>query len=428
MTAEETIAFFCRADWKKCRPGLERIRMLMHFLGDPQDTLRFIHVAGTNGKGSVCAMLASVLQESGYVTGLYTSPHLQRMNERIQVNGTRIPDQAMDALAQRIQEAASRMTEPPTEFEILTAMAFLWFYEQKCEIVVLEVGLGGRLDATNLIPSPEVAAICTIGLDHTSVLGETREKIAAEKAGIIKPGCHVVLAAQGDPVERVIEECCALCGDALTITEPVRVLSAGLDGQLLCYRNRGSLCLSLTGTYQARNAAVALDTLDALRGRGWNISEAAVSAGFQKVFWPGRFQILRRKPLIILDGAHNPDGVEELAACLASLLPDRRLMILLGVLSDKDYRRMIRLIAPHAACFLAAEPRSERALPSVVLAKVIAEETGLPVTDVGTVEAGLEMILDRCGPEDAACVFGSLYQAGAVLTWFEAQNGLLGVR
>lgn len=403
-------------DWRNKRLGLERITELTHLLGNPQDELRFVHVAGTNGKGSVCAMLAAILTAAGYRTGMYTSPHLVRVNERMKVNGIDISDGDLVSLAEKVKPAADVMKDHPTEFEIITAMAFLYFKEQRCDVVVLEVGLGGRLDATNIIQPPDVAVICNIGLEHTEILGDTLEKIAVEKAGIIKPGCSAVLYEQGKAVEGVVAEKCRSCGVPLRITDGKRetLISADLTGQMLSYRERESLRLSLLGSYQYHNAAVALDTVDVLIQKGYTIPDASIAAGFEQVRWPGRFEVLRRHPLVIADGAHNPNGVEELVRCIRQYLPGKKLTFVMGVMADKDYRTMLRSVVPLADRFIVVTPQNYRALISTSLKKEIERICQKPVIDAGSVQSGLSSALRLCGEREAICIFGSLYQIGEV--------------
>ena len=420
MEMEEALKFIHSMDWRGARKGLERMEELMRRLGDPQNDLRFIHVAGTNGKGSVCAMLASILTASGFKTGLYTSPHLFRVNERMKIGCVEITDRELVELAEKVKEQADRMADRPTEFEILTAMAFLYFKEQRCDIVVLEVGLGGRLDATNIIQPPEAAVICGIGLDHTEVLGDTLEQIAAEKAAIIKPETSVILYRQSGEAEAVVRRRCQRCGVRLLVTDPSkeRQVSESLTRQILDYRNRKNLRLSLLGTYQYRNAAVVLDTVDTLIGRGYSIPESAVASGLAHAEWPGRFEVLCQTPLVLVDGAHNPNGVEELTQCLERYLPERRITFVMGVMADKDYREMIRLVEPYAEQFIAVAPRSDRALSSTALAAEIGALSGRNVEDGGSVENGMALALRRSGPDAVICAFGSLYQAGEVRTFF----------
>lgn len=395
-------------------PGLERIRRLLSALGTPQKGLRFVHIAGTNGKGSTAAMLASVLTAAGYRTGLYTSPHLVRYGERMQVDGAAVPEEELSALLEEARPALADLGERPSEFELLTALACLYFQRKTCDIVVWEVGLGGRLDPTNVIDAPECAVITGIGLEHTEFLGDTVEKIAAEKAGIIKPGCPVVCQSQGPEAETVIRERCAALNCELTVTDPALLApgAADLDGQTFSYRTREALRLGLLGPFQLRNAAAALDAADALRRRGWAISEEAARCGLAEARWPGRFEVLRKEPPVIVDGAHNPHGVAALAECLKQYFPQGGVTFVMGVMADKDYGAMAAQVAPFARGFVTVTPDSARALAAESLAADIRDRLGLPAAAEPSVEDGVRRALRECGPEGAVCVFGSLYQAG----------------
>ena len=424
MTIQETLDFIHRTSWMKSRPGLERITELMHRLGDPQKQLRFVHIAGTNGKGSTTAMLTSVLRQAGYRTGMYTSPHLWRVHERFCVDGQDISDEELCAVAEEVRPAADQMEDQPTEFEIITAMALVWFAKKQCDVVVWEVGMGGRLDATNVIDVPEVAVIASISLDHTSVLGDTLPKIAGEKAGIIKPGCAVVLYGQSPEVEDVVRAKCAACGVELTITDKNQPQPEilGLEGQIITYRQRSGLRLNLLGQYQYRNAGTVLDTIDVLRQRGFAIPEEAVERGMAAAVWPARFELLQKEPPVLLDGAHNPDAVDQLAGCLERYLPGQKVGFVMGVMADKDYDFMIRRIAPLAAWFVVEAPAGERALSAEALQKTVAEITGVPVINGGSVENAVKLALERQG-STPVCIFGSLYQAGTVRKLFGLSRG-----
>ncbi len=421
MNLSQALEFIHATSWQGSRLGLERIEELMKRLGNPEKQLKFIHVAGTNGKGSVCAMLSEILTQAGYTTGLYTSPHLFRINERMKVNGRDISDEELTDLARQVKPLVDGMSDQPTEFERITAMALLYFQQKNCDVVVLEVGLGGRLDSTNIINAPDVAVITHIALEHTDVLGDTLTKIAMEKAGIIKPGAEVVLSRQTREVEDVVRRICAQRGCTLRVSDSAAQtpISHDLDGQIFDYRDRKALRLRLIGNYQYQNAAVALDTVDVLREwRGYSIPESAVREGLLAVTWPGRFEILQKDPLVLVDGAHNPDGVRELAGGLAAYLPGRKLTMVMGVMADKDYDDMIRTVAPFAKEFIAVTPESERALPSAALCARIAELTGIPARSGGDVKSGMAMAMDGKGPEDIVCAFGSLYQVGEVRAFF----------
>ena len=421
MTSEELSHFLHASSWQSSRLGLERMETLMTLLGHPERQLRFIHVAGTNGKGSIAAMLSSILTQAGYTTGMYTSPHLLQVNERMKINGIDISNEELLTLAESVRLAVEEMSDPPTEFERITAMALLYFQRRACQVVVLEVGLGGRLDATNVIPAPDAAVIANIALEHTAVLGNTLEQIAREKAGIIKKGSSVVLYRQGPSVEAVVRDVCQQQGASLFVTDPARgrTVSRTLEGQTLNYRDRNHLFLPLPGAYQAKNAFAALEAVDALvREKGYRISEEAIRRGVALVRWPGRLEVLRHDPLVLVDGAHNPDGVEALTASLKEYFSKKRLTFVMGVMADKNYVEMLRMVTPLARRFITVTPESERALSSAQLADQIRRQFHIPAQDGGSISSGLSLALTLCSPEDVICVFGSLYQAGIVREFF----------
>ncbi|MEM5781162.1 MAG: folylpolyglutamate synthase/dihydrofolate synthase family protein, partial [Lawsonibacter sp.] len=336
MNLTQALEFIQPTAITQTRLGLDRIRELMRRLGDPQNDLRFVHVAGTNGKGSVCTMLASILQQAGYTTGLYTSPHLLSIHERMRVNGDAITSKELIRLAEEVKPAVDQMADVPSEFERITAMALLYFKKRGCQIVVLEVGLGGRLDSTNIIPPPDAAVITNIGLEHTEYLGNTLSKIAGEKAGIIKENTPTILYEQSEEVTSVVQRVCLDMHAPLFVTErkQVQLCSSGLKGQQISYRERKNLFLPLLGTYQIQNAAVVLDTVDVLNQKqGYHISDQSIVNGLCKVQWPGRFEVLMERPLVLVDGAHNPNGVEHLAASIREYLPDRKITFVMGVMA-----------------------------------------------------------------------------------------------
>lgn len=414
MTYEEALAFIHQTDWKGSRLGLERMRELMGLLGNPQERLRFVHVAGTNGKGSTCAMLASVLTAAGYRTGMYISPHLVRVNERISVNGSDISDSDLIAAAEQVRDAAGNMADQPTEFEIITAMALCHFASQQCDIVVLEVGLGGRLDATNIIPPPEAAVITNIGLEHTEVLGDTLEKIAGEKAGIIKAGSNVVLYAQTLEVEQVVRTVCREHCCALSTADPACLSRCRetLEGQRFCWCG-AQYAIPLLGAHQTRNAGVVLEAVQALRRRGWRIREEAVSAGLGRVHWPARMEVLCKAPAFLLDGGHNPQCAQAVSDCLSSLLPGQKIVFLIGVLADKDYPTVIDRLMPFAQEFVCLTPESERALPAGALAEYLTRRSA-KASPYDGIEDGIAAALSAAGERGAVVALGSLYLAGFV--------------
>ena len=424
MNYSEALEFIETASWKGIMLGLERMELVMDLLGNPQNECKYIHVAGTNGKGSTSAMLSSILTKAGFKTGLYTSPHLVKYNERFKINGEDMSDEDFCEAA----EAVKKVTEPlrdqfiPSVFERITAMAFYWFAKEKCDIVILEVGMGGRLDATNIIKKPELSIICNLDLEHTAELGNTIEQIAFEKGGIIKPGAPVVLYSQTPEAEGVIKDICEERGCELTITAPdqAAVLSRGKDGQAFDYRDRKNIFLNLIGSYQYNNALTVADAVDVLQ-KNWNIPEEAVYEGYANVKWPGRFQLIYKDPLFLVDGAHNPNGVRELARCMKEYFPGEKFTFLYGVMADKDYEDMIKAIAPYAKGFIAVTPRSERALASSSLKEELEEITGLPAYDAHSVEEGMEQAVQLHSEGENICVFGSLYQVGDVLTFLDKQ-------
>jgi dihydrofolate synthase/folylpolyglutamate synthase len=387
---------------------------LMQLLGDPQNELCYVHVAGSNGKGSTCAMLAAILTASGYRTGLFTSPHLSRLNERFVIDGQEATDADLAMLSAKVLSAAEFLAEEPTEFEILTAMALLYCREKRCDIVVLEAGLGGRLDATNVIACPEVAVITNIALEHTDRLGDTLTAIALEKAGIIKQGGTVVVGSVAKPVRAVLERACEERRANLywADQDEAVVHQQGIDGQCFDWRGHADLSIGLLGRHQVENATVALSVVDCLSRRGWTIDDTALRQGFATVRWPARLEILSHQPLFILDGAHNPSGLELLLQSLEPLLARGKVVFLAGVMGNKDYRRMLRQIAPYAQELLCLAPDCDKALPSVRL-KECADARGIPATAFDDVAEGVMTALRvACG--QPIVVFGSLYLAGAV--------------
>lgn len=415
MTGEEAVAYIHTFRWQQHPPGLHRIRALLAALGNPQEALRFIHVAGTNGKGSTCACISAVLQAAGYRVGLNTSPYLLRFHERIQVNGEPIPDEALGALTERIRPAAEAMPEHPTEFELITALAMLYFKEQRCDIVVLEVGMGGALDASNVIDVPEVAVLTAMGLDHVRELGPTLSDIAAAKAGIIKPGGTVVSYGGCPEADAVFQQVCAQQRADLRAVDFSRLqaVRSDLEGSFFEFRPYGVLRLSLAGSYQPKNAAAAVTALEVLRERGWRVTEDTIRQGLAAVQWPGRFQLLRRAPAFLLDGAHNPHGMAAAAESLRAAFPGQKPVILLGVLADKDVAQMLAPLLPLASRFFTVRPENPRAMAAEELAARLAP-AGIPVRACGSVAEGVRRAVAAAGRDGAVCALGSLYLSGDV--------------
>ncbi len=415
MTPTEAVERIHQCAWVGQTPGLARIGQLLDALGRPQENLKFVHIAGTNGKGSTAAMTASILTQAGLRTGLYTSPHLWQFQERFQIDGVPMDEGTLVEIAGLVLDMAERLPIRPTEFELMTAMGMVYFAREGCDIVVLEVGLGGRLDSTNIIPPPEVAAITNIGLEHTQLLGDTVGKIAGEKAGIIKPGSEVVLYHQSREAETVVEAACLGAGNRLTVTDPgaLEVLSAGLEGSVFRYRGDGPYRLALLGEYQLRNALTALEIVRALQRRGWAISAQAVEAGLAQARWPGRMELARRRPDVMVDGGHNPQCMAALAQALKELYPGKKLIFVTGMLADKDYRGMLGDLLPLAKRVIAVTPDSPRALPGEELARLV-REAGVEATVCPSISDGTDTALAEAGAEDGICVCGSLYLVGEV--------------
>ncbi len=418
MNYQEALNYINGTRWMGSRPGLSRVRELLDRLGRPQDRLKFVHIAGTNGKGSCAAMLASVLKTAGYRTGLYTSPYLFRFNERMQLNGRPIADEALAELVTRIQPHADAMEDHPTEFELMTAAALLWYERERCDIVVLEVGLGGRLDATNVIEAPEAAVIMNIGLDHTEILGDSLEKIAAEKAGIFKPGCDAAVYEQGEGVMRVLERKARELGVSLHAADFSQLVPEfdSLEGQSFLYRGE-PYAISLLGDHQLRNAAVVLETVEILRRRGWRLSREDVEHGLYAAVWPARFELVSLEPPFVVDGGHNPQCARAVADNLLRYFPDRRRVLLVGVLADKDYPALFQILNEAAAAWVCVTPESERALPAERLAEHLSR-FGKSVSCCASIPEGVETARELAGEDGMACAVGSLYMAGAVRACF----------
>ena len=415
MTLDEALYYIHSVCWKGSVPGLERISALLDKMGHPERKLKFIHVTGTNGKGSTCAMLASMFTKAGYKTGLYTSPFLIRFNERIQIDGVQISDEEICRITEYIKPLADSIFEQPTEFEMVTALGFEYFARQGCDLVVCEVGMGGEFDATNVILPPEAAVICNIGLDHTEVLGDTLEKIAATKSGIIKPGCDAVIYREQPSVEAVIEDRCKAVGAKLHKADfaDIHLLSHDLTGQVFDWERFKRLKLPLLGDHQLHNAAVALTTATVMQQRGWKLTDDDIREGLASVRWPGRFDVRRSDPLFIIDGGHNPQCIQALVKNIQDYLPGRALTILTGVLADKDYNCMYRNVEPYAKEFITITPGNPRALNAHDLAAYLSQ-FGKPVTACDQVTDGVRLAVEHAGKDGVVLCYGSLYMIGEI--------------
>ena len=414
MGIKETLEYIHSVKWQGSKPGLERTRELLDALDNPEKALKFVHIAGTNGKGSTAACIASILQYAGYRTGLYTSPYIIEFNERMQVDGEHISDEELIRLTDDIRPYADAMADSPTEFELITALAMKYFLYKKCDIVVLEVGMGGELDSTNVIETPEVAVITTIGYDHVKELGPTIADIARAKAGIIKGG-DVVIYGSVPEAERVFEHVCAERGARLQRADFKRITNEeyALDGVRMRFEPYGYLMLPLTGAYQSKNAAVAITAIEVLRKKGYTISDDDIVAGIADVRWPGRFEVLGRAPVFILDGSHNPQGMEATADSLRLHFQERKIIFVVGVMADKDVDSMLSYIAPLAEMFIAVRPDNPRSMDVDTLAEKM-KTYGVPISVRDIIYDGVAEAVDRAGERGIVCALGSLYFSGDI--------------
>lgn len=397
------------------KPGLERMRALMHELGDPHTKVKFVHVCGTNGKGSVCTLTASVLRESGYKTGLNISPYVLNFRERFQINGEMISEEALAEEMDVIWPAVERLDAQGivvSEFELVTAIALHWFASQGCDVAVLEVGMGGLHDATNVIPTPEAAAVMSISLDHTAWLGDTVEKIALEKSGIIKQSGRVVLYPEQQPgVREIIQGVCSERGAALRIPDlsKITVTNEDIDGTDFEMDGQ-SLHTPFLGAHQVKNAAVALELAYILREQGFDIPDDSLAQGFRRAFIPARMEVLSRRPLCLLDGGHNPGCALVLRDALERYVPGRRTAVI-GMMGDKDSAAALETIGPLFQKIVTVRPDNPRSLSAEELAEIASRFCGEVVPAASCHEA-LDMALAGLEEDNALIVCGSFYLAG----------------
>ena len=373
MTYEAALEYIHNLYWRGKKSGLEKTKELLDLCGHPERGLNCIHIAGTNGKGSTAAMLDFVCRCAGIKTGLYTSPYIVRYNERIQVNGGQIPDETLARLTEYLSEFVERMEVPPSEFEFGTVLAFLYFKEQQCDLVILETGLGGTFDSTNVIENPLLCIITALGLDHTIQLGSSMEEIAEAKAGIIKPGVPVVFYGENKIGEQVVKARCEALGSGLTMpcfselrSEYVGTIT---ECQRFSYKEWEQTELSLPGLYQQKNAAVVLEAVRQLRKLGIGLTEEAVREGLRRVRWQARLEVLREEPLLLADGSHNPQGMQATVESLKRYFPDRKMIFIFGAMADKELNEMIPMFLPLAKKVYLTAPSMPRAMkPEELLA------------------------------------------------------------
>ena len=394
--------------------GLDNMRELLKRLENPQDSLKFVHISGTNGKGSVLAYVSTVFKEAGYRTGRYISPTLFSYREKIQVNESFIGREDLARLTEEVKKAAEEMQNSgkgfPTIFEIETALAFLYFAEQKCDIVILETGLGGALDATNVITTSVMEVITSISMDHMEFLGDTLGKIALQKAGIIKPHTSVVSAVQDMEAMEVIRDVCRKkeCVFDTVDQEQIKDISYGYEGQSFSYKDWKNIKISLMGSYQIKNAALALEAIEALRKLGYELNDKAVYQGMKTAVWKGRFTVISKEPFIIMDGAHNQAAAEELVRSLKLYYPGKKFYYIFGMFRDKDYHQVIRLTAPLAEHIVTVEtPENPRALPAEELKKAVAE-VNPSVEAAGSLRMAVNRVMEQIDKDAVIVIFGSL--------------------
>ena len=417
MNYKEALEYIHSINWQFCKPGLERIEKLCYGLGNPQDKLNFIHVAGTNGKGSFSSMMSSVLKEAGYKVGLYTSPYITKFNERMAINGKPISNKELCEITERVKVIADEMEDKPTEFELVTAIAFEYFALNKCEYVVLECGLGGRLDSTNIVKNVSLSVITGISFDHTSILGDTIEKIAYEKAGIIKENVPVLWCGENKNAEKIILEVAKNRHAPVYFPDHDQIIikRATLDETFFDYKNFRNVTIKLLGKYQPINSANVMEAICVLADNGLRIDHPHVIDGLAKARWQARFEKIMETPLVIFDGGHNPEGVDASVDSIRNYFGSNKVYVLTGVMADKDYTYMAKKISSVAARTYTVTPDNPRALSSEKYSEVF-ESFGVPSKPFENVKSAVECAIFEA-KRDGKALFclGSLYMYGEVV-------------
>ncbi len=424
MNYQEALKYIEKSHKFGMRLGLENSFKLLELLGNPQDKLKFIHVAGTNGKGSTCSFISNILKEQGYKVGLYTSPYLETFTERIRLNGANIPEEdvarIITIMQEKIEMMASQGHEYPTEFEIETAMAFYYYNEQQADYVVLEVGLGGRYDATNVIKTPLASVIVSMSLDHIGVLGDTLEKIAYEKAGIIKEDGMAIVYKQEKEAEDVIKNVCKEKNTKYIETnfDSMKIKKADINSQVFDCEVLGEkfedMEIQLIGDHQVNNAILALTAVKALREyKGIEISNDAIKRGFLATKWPGRIEKVKDEPTFIIDGAHNEDGARALSKALDKYFGSKKMTLLIGMLEDKDIDSVLEILLDKFDKVVTTTPDSDRAISCEKLKEKV--QKYVPnVVAIENIDEAVKYVLDNSTNEDVIISAGSLYMIGYV--------------
>lgn len=403
--------------------GLQRIERLCELLGNPEKKLKVIHVGGTNGKGSTTTFISSILANQGYRVGIYTSPYIERFTERIKINSDEISEEdvarLVNELVPHIDKIVEEGLEHPTEFEIITAAAFKYFAEKEVDFVVLEVGLGGRFDATNVV-IPLISTITTISYDHVGVLGNTLDKIASEKAGIIKEGRPVVLYPQEkEAMDVLVETAKQKNAKIYYVTDKdFNITSDTVDGIVFDVKGKKEykgIKINLLGAHQVMNSMTALSAIDTLMDEGYEISDEAIYKGFEAARWPGRFEVLSTSPYVVLDGCHNIQGIAALVNAVRKYFGDKTIKIACGILKDKDYSDMVKNLASIGSEFITVTPNSDRALAAEDL-KAVFESHGKPAYAANSIEEAVKKGLEITNKDEVLIFCGSLYMIGEART------------
>ncbi|HHH79864.1 MAG TPA: bifunctional folylpolyglutamate synthase/dihydrofolate synthase [Thermoplasmatales archaeon] len=398
------------------KPGLSRIMGLLEEMGNPHLEYNVVHVGGTNGKGSVCRILGSILEEAGYVTGVYTSPHLSHLRERIVVNDVEINDDELHRLIEEVLSLVEKSRDKPTFFEVTTAIAFEYFRRKKVDVAVVEVGLGGRLDATNVV-QPQLTVLTSISIDHGNILGGTIEEIAEEKAGILKEGVPLITSAR-EKALGIIRGVAKEKNVDVTVVDKNswRRLEKNENGQRFVVHGLikdYDVETSLLGLYQGENVAVAVISAEKLQMNGFFLPEGSIEKGVMLAENPGRMEVVSNNPTIVLDGAHNPAAMDALVETLLNDFEYNRLIVVLGILGDKDVESMVKTIAKHSSHIIATQPKNERACNANLIAEYIREDkAGCKVEVIPNVEDAVKRVKRVAQGDDLVCITGSLYTVG----------------